>query len=162
MTPESGTSDTVSRCFNVSTRITLTAYVCIGTQMLWRDKRSGPEPQLSRGCRALCAIVFSRAYAMMDFHETSTYSLETLQQNFPEDLPSWDFSADVLGQFDHFLDSTTSLEDTTPHESIAPAPQQNEGPSSSTQQPADSQSLLSRTTLVRRQLNLTGGTARWA
>jgi len=36
--------------------------------------------------------------------DSTTYSLMSLQQDIPDELPSWDFAEDVLGGFDQFLD----------------------------------------------------------
>ncbi|KAL0055425.1 hypothetical protein WJX82_000314 [Trebouxia sp. C0006] len=36
--------------------------------------------------------------------ECTAYSLMSLQQDIPDDLPSWEFAEDVLGGFDQFLD----------------------------------------------------------
>ena len=36
--------------------------------------------------------------------EFTAYSLMSLQQDIPDDLPSWEFAEDVLGGFDQFLD----------------------------------------------------------
>ena len=40
---------------------------------------------------------------------STTYSLMSLQQDDPDELPSWDFAADVLGDFDQFLDTRADL-----------------------------------------------------
>lgn len=36
--------------------------------------------------------------------DSTAYSLMSLQQDIPDELPSWDFAEDVLGGFDQFLD----------------------------------------------------------
>ncbi len=36
--------------------------------------------------------------------DSTAYSLMSLQQDMPDELPSWDFAEDVLGGFDQFLD----------------------------------------------------------
>ncbi|DBA95755.1 TPA: hypothetical protein ACH3X1_001309 [Trebouxia sp. C0004] len=36
--------------------------------------------------------------------DSTAYNLMSLQQDFPDELPSWDFAEDVLGGFDQFLD----------------------------------------------------------
>ena len=40
---------------------------------------------------------------------STSYSLMSLQQDDPDELPSWDFAADVLGDFDQFLDTYGDL-----------------------------------------------------
>lgn len=55
------------------------------------------------------------------------YSLTSLQQDFPDELPSWDFSQDVLGGLEQFMDSASSLAssevaDAEMREAIAAAP----------------------------------------
>ena len=68
----------------------------------------------------------------MDSAATPTYSLESLQQEFefPEEIPSWDFSTDVLGHFDQFLDSIATSESTDNQErSPSAAASEPEGPS---------------------------------
>lgn len=55
------------------------------------------------------------------------YSLTSLQQDFPDELPSWDFSQDVLGGLEQFVDSASSLAgseaaDAEMREAIAAAP----------------------------------------
>ena len=46
---------------------------------------------------------FGRDSSTMD-SEFTAYSLMSLQQDIPDDLPSWEFAEDVLGGFDQFLD----------------------------------------------------------
>ena len=57
----------------------------------------------------------------------TTYSLTSLRHDFPDELPSWDFSQDVLGGLEQFMDSASSLAgseaaDAEMREAIAAAP----------------------------------------
>ena len=65
---------------------------------------------------------------------STSYSLMWLQQDDPDELPSWDFAADVLGDFEQFLDTPAdppAYDDdvaTTPGQAVATA--ESAGPSS--------------------------------
>ena len=57
----------------------------------------------------------------------TTYSLTSLRHDFPGELPSWDFSQDVFGDLEQFMDSASSLAgseaaDAEMREAIAAAP----------------------------------------
>ena len=47
--------------------------------------------------------------------QLATYSLMALEQDLPDELPSWAFEEDVLGGFDHFIDTNvdTTAESTS-------------------------------------------------
>ena len=53
---------------------------------------------------------------------STSYSLMSLQQDDPDELPSWDFAADVLGDFEQFLDTPADL--TAYDDGVATAPGQ--------------------------------------
>ena len=60
--------------------------------------------------------------------QDSTHSVMSWQQDLPDELPSWDFSEDVLGGFEHFLDTATLSEaDLIPGEVAYQAAQAEEG-----------------------------------
>lgn len=60
--------------------------------------------------------------------QDSTHSVMSWQQDLPDELPSWDFSEDVLGGFEHFLDTATLSEaDLIPGEVAHQAAQAEEG-----------------------------------
>ena len=53
---------------------------------------------------------------------STSYSLMSLQQDDPDELPSWDFAADVLGDFDQFLDIPADLPAYDDDVTTAPGP----------------------------------------
>ena len=42
--------------------------------------------------------------------DSTAYSLMSLQQDIPEEVPRWDYSEDVLGNFEHFADTATGAQ----------------------------------------------------
>ncbi len=65
--------------------------------------------------------------------DSTAYSLMSLQQDIPDELPSWDFAEDVLGGFDQFLDvsSFSQVDESTSavRREQAPAAAEPAGPS---------------------------------
>ena len=120
--------------------VTATLRLCAGDKHL-NPTRLDIASRRAVGCTGLLRLSndlqsFSLRIRMpMQPQSPTAYSLTSLQQDLPDEFFAWDFSRDVLGGLDQFVDPASSLESSeTPETDAAEASQtaaEPAGPSSS-------------------------------